>query len=137
VADPRPDIGPRGMTLCIATGGTLLALAVQGFTLSWTHSVARTTWWERWEVSAEGLRPVEARISGSGAGMEPPDGAVLADGVWSYIPTLPSQREVLLAASGMTGGGWQLCTDQRCWTLGSEAGAPTRLWAADRCVPDG
>lgn len=122
------------MTLCVATGTTvLLALAVESFTLSWTHSVTRTTWWEQWEVSAAGLRPVEARISGSGAGMEPPEGAVLVDGTWSYLPQLPFQREVLLASSGATGSGWLLCAEGTCWTLGTMAGAPLRLWTSDPC----
>jgi hypothetical protein len=122
------------MTLCIATGGAVLALAVQGFTLSWTHSVEKTSWVERWEISADGLRPVEARISGSGAGMDPPESAVLVDGIWSYTPHLPWQREVFLAASGATGGGWLLCADETCLKLGTKTGAPLRLWAADLCV---
>lgn len=124
------------MTLCIATGGTVLALAVQGFTLSWTHSVTKTLWWEKWEVSADGIRPIEARISGSGAGMEPPEDAVLADDVWSYDVNLPYQREVLLASSGMTGGGWLLCAQGTCRTLGETPGPPSRLWAADLCAHD-
>jgi hypothetical protein len=124
------------MTLCIATGGTVLALAVQGFTLSWTHSATKTLWWEEWEVSADGLRPIQARISGSGAGMEPPEDAVLADGVWSYVPNLPSQREVLLSSSGTTGGGWLLCAQGTCRTLGETPGPPLRLWIADLCVQD-
>jgi hypothetical protein len=124
------------MTLCIATGGAVLALAVQGFTLSWTHSVEKTFWVERWEISADGLRPVEARIRGSGAGMDPPEGAVLVDGIWSYTPHLPWQREVFLAASGATGGGWLLCAEGTCRTLGATAGAPVRLWASDGCAGD-
>jgi hypothetical protein len=124
------------MTLCIATGGTVLALAVQGFTLSWTHSVTKTLWWEEWEVSSDGIRPVEGRITGSGAGMEPPDDAVLAGDVWSYDLNLPYQRDVLLASSGMTGGGWLLCAEGNCRTLGETPGPPLRLWAADLCAND-
>jgi hypothetical protein len=124
------------MTLCIATGGTVLALAVQSFTLSWTHSVTKTLWWEQWEVSADGIRPIEARISSSGAGMEPPEGAVLVDGVWFYVPNLPNQREVVLASSAMTGGGWLLCAQGTCRTLGDTPGPAIRLWAADACVHD-
>jgi hypothetical protein len=124
------------MTLCIATGVTVLALAAQSFTLTWTHSVSRTVWWEQWEVRPHGLRPIEARISGSGAGMDPPEGAVLVDGVWSYVPNLPFQREVLLASSGTTGGGWLLCAQGTCQTLGETPGPPLRLWIADLCVQD-
>lgn len=125
------------MTLCIATGGTVLALAVQSFTLTWTHSVAKTTWWEEWEVSANGLRPIKARITGSGAGMDPPEGAVLADGVWSYVPDLPYQSEVMLASSGATGAGWLFCSGGECQTLGETAGPPVRLWVSDHCGNDG
>lgn len=122
------------MTLCIATGGTFLALAVNSFTLSWTHSVTRSEWWERWEVSADGLRPSEARITGSGPGMEPPADARLVDGVWTYVPDLPPQRDVFLAASGMTSGGWTLCADGTCHTLGSDPGPPLHLWQAADCT---
>ena len=42
VADPRPGIGRRRHDACASpAGGTVLALAVDGFTLSWTHSVTR------------------------------------------------------------------------------------------------
>lgn len=121
------------MTLCIAAGGAVLALAVQGFTLDWTHSVTRGIWWERWEVSPAGLRPVEARITGNGAGMEVPEGARFDGTGWTYAPALPPQREVVLAASGSTGGGWRLCAQSTCRVLGEAAGAPVRLWQADDC----
>ena len=123
------------MTLCIAEGGLVLALAVENFTLHWTHSVTRGIWWERWELSADGLRPVEARITGSGAGMEPPEGAILINGAWSYIPDLPPQHQVLLAASGATAGGWTLCATGICHDLGTDPGPPVRLWQAASCDP--
>lgn len=123
------------MSLCVAAGGKLLALAVSGFTLSWTHSVEHVEWWERWEAGPGGLRPVEARVMGSGAGMEAPEGAVeRADG-WHYTPKLPLQREVFLAASGATGGGWTLCAADTCQVIGAAAGAPVRLWWAETCTP--
>lgn len=121
------------MSLCIAAGGKVIALVASSFTLSWSHSVSHTEWWERWEVTAEGLRPVEARISGTGAGMEPPPDAVLRADGWHYRPDLPPQREVFLAASGATGGGWRLCTETECLTLGAEADQPLRLWQAEAC----
>jgi hypothetical protein len=119
--------------LCVAASGMVLSLAVDSFTLHWTHSVTRGLWWERWEVGAAGLRPVEARITGSGAGMEPPEGAVRVGGAWSFVPTLPPQQEVLLAASGATGDGWHLCAGDNCHALGAEAGEPVRLWQAPHC----
>ncbi len=121
------------MSLCIAAGGKVIALVASSFTLSWSHSTAHTEWWERWEVTAEGLRPVEARISGSGAGMEPPPDAVLRADGWHYWPDLPPQREVFLAASGATGGGWRLCASGECRMLGTVPGEPLRLWQAEEC----
>lgn len=121
------------MSLCVAAGGKVIALVASSFTLSWSHSVAHTEWWERWEVTEMGLRPVEARISGAGAGMEPPPDAVRMDDGWHYRPNLPPQREVFLAASGATGGGWRLCVADDCRELGAEQDAPLRLWQAEDC----
>ena len=69
---------------------------------------------------------VTARIRGSGAGMEPGDGAKLVDGWWEWpgALTVPS---LTLAASGATGGGWTLCADGTCRDIGEEAGAPITL----------
>ncbi|EGJ23112.1 DUF1850 domain-containing protein [Cereibacter sphaeroides] len=121
------------MSLCVAAGAAVLSLAASSFTLSWTHSVEHVEWWERWEVTEAGLRPVEARIQGSGAGMElPPDAWREADG-WHYVPRLPPQREVRLAASGMTGGGWRLCAAGRCHDLGAAATEGIRLWQSADC----
>lgn len=121
------------MALCIDAGGQLIALAVSSFTLSWSHSVEHVTWWERWHLDAAGLRPVEARVLGAGAGMEAPEGAERRADGWQYRPTVPPQPEVFLAASGATSGGWQLCAAGRCRTLGAEAGQAVHLWAAQSC----
>lgn len=120
--------------LCIATAAGVLALAAETFTLSWTHSVARQEWREDWEVSAAGLRPVAAEISGPGAGMELPEGAWRVPGGWRYRVALPPQPEVHLAASGATGAGWRLCAAGRCHRLGEVAEAPIRLWSG-ACGP--
>lgn len=116
--------------LCVAGPGLALALAASEFTLDWRHSVARTVWWERWQVTAEGLAPREARITGPGAGMEPPPEASRTPDGWSWIPDLPPQRQVHLAASGATGGGWRLCANGACHDL-PEAGEPLSLTLCD------
>ncbi|CAM3072882.1 DUF1850 domain-containing protein [Paracoccus nototheniae] len=119
--------------LCVAAaGGFALSLATSQFTLDWTHSVARTTWWEGWQITHAGLAPVEARITGTGAGMEPPPDARLQDGVWHYNPQIPPQRQVVLGASGATGAGWRLCAQGRCHALPEDMG-PLRLWSAPDC----
>ncbi len=110
------------MTLCLATATAALALAADAFVLSWTHSVERTRWIEHWRIErpAGAAAPLlvldEAKIRGSGAGMEPPDGAVLKDGWWVYRAErrLPALH---LATSGVRGGQWRLCA-----SAGPEAG---------------
>ena len=104
-----------------------VALAVShGFTLSWTHSVERIEWVENWQVRDGRLHLTQAAIRGSGAGMEPGEGAVLKDGWWIWSPDV-SVPALSLAASGATGDGWRLCTDQGCRTLGAKAGQPLIL----------
>jgi hypothetical protein len=123
---PRGRARPR-MSLCIAAAGKTVALAVAAFTLSWTHSVERTRWEEDWRITPNGLEIVEARVEGSGAGMEPGEGAVLDDGWWVFAPELPPQREIVLAASGATGAGWKLCAARTCRDIGAMPGEPVTL----------
>ena len=112
--------------ICILSAGTMLTLAASAFTLSWTHSVEKTVWEERWTAGPEGLTVVEGRIAGSGAGMEPPEGAVREGNAYVYRPTMPAIPELVLAASGATGSGWRLCpagdNGSTCVTLGEDAG---------------
>jgi hypothetical protein len=118
------------LTLCVLAAGVLTALAGDAFTLAWSHSVEKTRWEEDWRVTPAGLELVEARVKGSGAGMEPPEGSVLDDGWWVYTPDLPAQERLVLAASGATGEGWSLCvTGGRCLTLGATKSAPVVLQA--------
>lgn len=97
------------MSLCLATAAVALPLALQAFTLAWTHSVEKTEWRETWRVEGRELVLDEGRVRGSGAGMDPPEGAVLQNGWWVYSTPLrvPLLR---LAVSGATGSGWRLCT---------------------------
>lgn len=110
--------------ICIVTAGKTFAIAASAFTLSWTHSIERTRWEERWTLAPAGLQLVEARVKGSGAGVEPGDGAVLKDGWWRWVPRVPPQKELLLAASGATGEGWTLCAKGGCALLGERPADP-------------
>ena len=74
------------MSVCLIAAGKAVAFAAATFTLSWTHSVEKISWEEDWRLTPAGLQLVEARVHGSGAGMEVPDGAVLDDGAWRYRP---------------------------------------------------
>lgn len=106
-------------------------LAAATFTLSWTHSVERTGWSETYRVEEAGLRLIEARVMGSGAGMDPGDDAVLKGNWWVWTPTLGAVPKLVLAASGATVGGWSLCEGSwpghECRILGAEAREPIHV----------
>jgi hypothetical protein len=114
------------MTACLMVGGVALALSGPAFQLRWTHSVEKVEWVEEWRVEPGALHLTAARIKGSGAGMEPGEGAVLRDGwlVWTVDRRL---SELALAASGATGAGWQLCDGDACRLLAAEPGNPVTL----------
>lgn len=115
------------MSLCVIAGGKTAVLAASLFTLSWTHSIEKVEWRETWRVLPAGLQLVEARVKGSGAGMEPPPDARLEAGWWVYAPRVAALPVLRLAASGATGTGWRLCADGDCRQIGAEPGAPVLL----------
>jgi hypothetical protein len=102
--------------ICLAAGALHAFVATTQFTLAWTHSIEKMRWEEDYRVSAGHLELVEARIRGSGAGMEPPAGAVLRDGVWHYRPDVAPLGELRLARSTYTSD-FELCADGRCRPL--------------------
>ncbi len=117
------------MSLCIIAGGAVKSLTVMAFTLAWTHSVEKTRWEEDWRVTPAGLELVEARVKGSGAGMEPPPEARLANGWWAWRPNRPPLTEIVLHDSGAAGV-WDLCHDGTCQPLArSSANDVIRLQA--------
>jgi hypothetical protein len=102
--------------VCLAAAGTTVKLAA-AVTLVWTHSVQKTSWAEDWRATPAGLVITEARIEGSGAGMDPPDDAVLKDGTWRWTPKLAPQRSVELRRSGATAD-WRVCYGGGCRPMG-------------------
>jgi hypothetical protein len=64
--------GGGGVSLCLASAGVVKILSVAAFTLVWTHSIEKVDWQEDWRIMSHGLELVQARVKGSGAGMEPP-----------------------------------------------------------------
>jgi hypothetical protein len=104
------------MSVCFIAGAVTKALQVTAFTLAWTHSVERTDWQEDWRVSHDGLTLVEARIKGSGAGIDPPPDARLIDGWWRWNPVPVNRGEVVLGHSGAVGD-WRICTAGTCAPL--------------------
>lgn len=115
------------MPACLMVGTKALALAGAAFTLSWVHSVEKTGWIEAWEMTAAGLHMTEARVQGSGAGMDPGQGAVLRDGWWVWKPRLAPVPELVLGDSGATVSPWTLCTGGTCLELGRKPGPPIHI----------
>ena len=115
--------GAGRLSLCLANAGVVKTLAVAAFTLVWTHSIEKTEWQEDWRVTANQLELVQARVKGSGAGMEPPADARLVGGWFQWQAKRAPIPEVLLGNSGAAGE-WQLCSDGNCRTLSEIFGHP-------------
>jgi hypothetical protein len=114
--------GP-GLSLCLASAGVLKTLSIAAFTLAWTHSVEKIEWQEDWRVTPRALELVQARVKGSGAGMEPPPEARLVDGWFQWQPKRPPIPELVLGNSGAAGE-WRLCSAGQCRTLSEIFGHP-------------
>lgn len=102
--------------LCLAAGALQASVPVHHFTLRWHHSIEKIAWEEDYEIAGNWLHISQARIRGSGAGMEPPPNAVLIDGVWRYRLADPWRREVVLARSEFVPD-YELCVDGTCRRL--------------------
>ena len=75
----------------------------------------KTRWEERYRVDGGGLVLIEARVQGSGAGMEPPPEAILRDGTWTWLPRT-SVPELRLTQSAFARD-YTLCWRNRCVDL--------------------
>ena len=98
--------------LCLVAG-LLIAQLGDEITLRWTHSIQKTAWEEDYRREGIQLRLVEARVRGTGAGMEPPADAVLKDGAWHYVPKLPPLPSVVLTHSPHVPA-YVVCSSGRC-----------------------
>ena len=106
------------MALCLAAAGGVTKIAALAFTLTWTHSVEKTRWEEDWRIAGKRLELVEARVEGSGAGMEPGPGARFDGRFWRWRPAIDPVGEVTLVSSPDTHEGWNLCVAGACRTIG-------------------
>ncbi|MEO8835563.1 MAG: DUF1850 domain-containing protein [Caldimonas sp.] len=104
------------MALCVIAGGLVTTLAIQTFTIAWTHSIEKIRWEEDYRIVGHQLVLTEARVRGHGAGMEPPPGSRLVHGVWHYDPHLAPLDELRLTHSIYTAG-YELCEQGRCAPL--------------------
>lgn len=111
------------MALCLVSAGVTKVLQIAAFTLVWTHSVEKVDWQEDWRIEPGALRLIEARVKGSGAGMEPPPEARLVDGWWRWRPQGLAPPELVLGNSGAAGE-WRICTEGTCRTLSDILGRP-------------
>lgn len=114
------------MSLCLFAAGKIVALGSAAFTLAWTHSVEKTVWEEDWRLTPAGLAIVQARVKGSGAGMEPPDTAHYDGTWWRYTPTVAPLAELRLDDSGITSP-WTIRAGKRTHT--THAGATSVIAA--------
>jgi hypothetical protein len=113
----------RSLSLCLAAAGIVKTLALASFTLAWTHSIEKVEWQEDWRITPQGLELTQARVKGSGAGMEPPPDARLVDGWFQWEPKRVPMPEVALGNSGAAGE-WRVCSDGKCRTLSEIFGLP-------------
>ena len=111
--------------ICLVVAGALRAtLPTNEVTLAWLHSVEKIRWQERYRVDRGALRLVEARIEGSGAGMDPPPGATFAGGAWTWRPAADRFPRVLLTVSPFAKD-YDVCYGGRCRTLKSLVASPS------------
>ena len=102
--------------ICLAAGAIAASLPLSAFTLAWTHSIEKIRWEEDYRVVDSRLVLEEARIRGSGAGMEPPADARFEKGVWHYRPPLPPLERLRLTHSPYTAE-YQICSGGHCRPL--------------------
>ena len=102
--------------ICLAAGAIAATLPLSAFTLAWTHSIEKIRWEEDYRIVDKHLVLEEARIRGTGAGMEPPANAVFSNGVWHYKPALPPLERLSLSHSPYTAD-YEICSAAGCKPL--------------------
>ncbi|MEN9765959.1 MAG: hypothetical protein RL397_1914 [Pseudomonadota bacterium] len=139
-----PGANPDSPPLRAEDVAASVFLVASTFTLAWTHSIEKQRWEEDYAPAAaeDGsnslwLRPLAARIKGSGAGMEPPDDSRLVNGWFVYRPTTAPLRSLRLTRSFFTDD-YSLCIDNRCVSMATilpSDGQTTRLWGCTKKSP--
>ncbi len=112
-----------GLCLGIAFSVIAARVPVQAFTLAWMHSIEKVRWEEDYRIENNQLVLEMARVRGSGAGMEPPEGAVLRHGVYEYRPANVRLSKLSVARSTYTTD-YQLCWNGECKEFKELVGPP-------------
>lgn len=114
------------MSFClgVAFASVLAVIPAERVTLAWEHSVEKVRWEEDYTARAGRLEIIEARVKGSGAGMEAPEGAVLHDGWWHYQPLQKPEKVTLTRSSYVKD--YELCWAGACRTLTKLLGPPPK-----------
>jgi hypothetical protein len=100
------------VSLCLTASGKTVALALEAFTLIWSHSVEKSEWREDWRIFSGRLVIERASVAGTGAGMDIPEGAQLRDGVWIYEPDRQPVDRLRLMDAGRPDDDWTLCDER-------------------------
>lgn len=123
--------------LCLGLAGVVWAeVATPRFTLAWNHTIEKVRWEEDYQVRDDGLQLGEARVRGTGAGMEIPDDAVLRDGAWHYQRRMPPIQPLRVGRTPEAGD-YQICFNSTCHPMAEWLGPPSvdrpflELWSCN------
>ena len=110
--------------LCMGLAGVVWAqVGAPDFTLAWDHTIEKIRWEEDYQVTPNGLLLGQARVKGSGAGMEIPADAELHEGSWRYQRQLPPLQPLRLGRTPEAGD-YELCLNGHCYPLSRWLGPP-------------
>ena len=116
---------------CLFVAGLLHArIPAREFTVAWTHSVEKTRWEEQYRIDGARFVLEQARVQGSGAGMEPGPGARLQDGWWVWRPKLPPLPQLRLTLSPYTLD-YDICWAGHCTPLHALVGVRSGVDVVD------
>jgi hypothetical protein len=122
-----------GICVAVALSSAILARLPDRVTLAWEHTVEKIRWEEDYEAVAGRLVLTQARIKGTGAGMEMPPDAVLVGGAWRYRPDLPPLPGIHLRNLELPLG-YDVCWEGRCRRLRTLIGSDDRLLTLVPCA---
>lgn len=124
------------LQLVAAPESTPVFVPTQEFTLAWNHSIEKVRWEEDYVIQLDAkqqpaLIALAARIKGSAAGMEPPEGAILKAGWYHYKPLVEEHPQLYLTRSEFVPD-YEWCDEHGCRSLAdflSSDGGVTLMWA--------